>query len=371
MIRSLRISSPGKLILCGEHAVVYGKKALACAVNLRTYLSSSLTSEPIGLRFTLADLGMNISINQSDYNEYKRELTQDLSDLDALVDFLTNNQRAPNKQYSCVLFLLLSVAKELDWSVLSRYSAEIKSEIPLASGLGSSASFSVCLSTYMLLISGVLNIKIDKNISNNDLETINKYAFYLEKIFHGKPSGIDNSVSTFGSYIMFQKGNIDRFKSNVELPVLIVNSSIPKQTREQVQKVRNLYDKHTTAIECVFNAIDNIVDEFFSCLKAEDTTSLGQINELVRINQGLLYSIQISNYQLDSIVSLANKHGLSCKITGAGGGGCCFILLKRSSDESLPENDLSQLIENLQSQNFSPFQTKLGSNGVRIEQLEF
>jgi mevalonate kinase len=368
MYKHIELSAPGKLILCGEHSVVYGYKALATSIDLRTHLNAKQVSINDYFEINLVDLNnKTIKLDEKKFES----IMKTLSDYDEnLEEFIKNFQEndLDNKIANALKLMLFSFKDALKWNVLNGLKVEIKSDIPLASGLGSSASFSVVLSALFLILAGKIKIENQNILNQEHLDTINQHAYYIERLFHGKPSGIDNSVSTYGKYILFEKGQIiDKFESNIDLPVLIVNSMIPKQTVQQVSNVRCLYEKHTSIIECVFQSINSLVGKFVNILKQKTSSDsdLKQIEDLININQGLLYSLQISNTQLNLIINLAREFNLSCKITGAGGGGCCFILLHSSSIS----NDYNELIQKLTSHKFVPIKTKLGCNGIKIENL--
>lgn len=368
MFKLIQISSPGKLILCGEHAVVYGCKAIASAIGLRTHLKAYLSDTSKNFEFKLSDLNESIVIEQSMFDSLiEQHLINDKNDLDKLIESL--QAKNYGKPLESLLFMCLSLIDSLKWEDLSGLTVEIKSEMPLASGLGSSASYSVCLAALFLILSKKIRVESELSFNNDQLNTINNYAFHIEKIFHGRPSGIDNSISTYGNYILFEKGSIsDRFSSSLDLPVLIVNSCVPKQTKEQVAKVRVLYDKHKPVIESLIGAIGCLVEEFLSILKSGNESNYLDLNELITINHGILYSFHVSNTELNTIANLAQKFNLNCKITGSGGGGCSFILLKNSQNQAC--NSVDDLVSLLEENNFVPFKTKLGCSGVRIDKLE-
>jgi mevalonate kinase len=382
---NLNLSAPGKLILSGEHSVVYGKKAIACSLDLRTYLSVKCLAENEKnvCMFHLRDLSRSIKIDEELYLKLIESFTRLQDSLkqkpcaraeesfEEIMNFLSSNENSQleDKQLNCIKFLLLSLHDHLKWPRLVGSVINIKSDIPLSAGLGSSASFSVCLAAFFLLAADRIQLSpIPSKFENDHLELINRYAFQLERIFHGKPSGLDNSLSTYGRYVLFEKGRIlESFESALELPVLIVDSGLPKNTLHQVNMVKCLLEKHKPIIESLMNTIDLIVDKFLNVLKGID--NMCDLGELIEINQGILYALQVSHVQLNEIVNLAEKYGnFAAKITGAGGGGCCFILLmNRKSRALVDQSVVDQLMAKLQEENFRPFLAKLGVEGVRVD----
>ena len=104
----------------------------------------------------------------------------------------------------------------------------------------------------------------------------------IEKIFHGRPSGIDNTVATYGNYVIYAKGeegkqSVDKFKASetIDLRVLVVDSGVPKDTRQQVANVRKLYERHTSVCEGLLSSVDGIVEKFVKILKGEYEDGLG------------------------------------------------------------------------------------------------
>lgn len=244
----------GKIILCGEHAVVYGKKAVASAINLRTYLKITLENSSFEIRY----LDKCINLNENEFNSLNEyNFNEDLNHLIAYLNQTTNG----DKVYDAVRFVLLTFQQTLNWQILNKLKIEINTEIPIGSGLGSSASLAVCLSSAFLILSNKISLK-ELSFTMTDLDQINKYAYYIEKLFHGNPSGIDNTVSTYGNFLIYKKGtDIETFKSNHNLKILIVNSCVPKKTLEQVAKVRTLYEKYTPLVELLLESIDCLVNQ--------------------------------------------------------------------------------------------------------------
>lgn len=363
MFKRVEISAPGKLILCGEHAVVYGRKAIAAAINSRTHLiATSTTDNDTRNEFilNLNDISQTITINQASFKSIQQSITS--NDLQEILNHVLNSSSNESKHYKAIIFMLLS-NRGINWDIFCNLTVNVSSEIPLGSGLGSSASFSVCISAFLLILSGKVLLK--NEWSEHELELINSHAFCLEKIFHGKASGIDNTVATFGDYILFEKGEIVKFSSNQKLPLLVVNSGMPKNTMEQVLKVRSLYEKQTEICEHIFDAIDKIVIDFLRILRHNEANVAiaSDVQDLITMNHGLLCALQVSNLGLNTIVGLAEQCGFAGKLTGSGGGGCCLILL-RSNEDSM------QMIEKLDEMRFEHFEVaNLGSPGVRVDDV--
>lgn len=362
MFKEFKLSAPGKLILCGEHAVVYGRKALASAIDLRTNLEVQQIPDLDQFILELKDIQQTICIDQKAFDsikQLKKELN--LDNLEQVLNHVSaHGGTDETKHYRAVKFMLLSVT-DINWTDVHALRTTITSEIPLGSGLGSSASFATCLSALFLILSKQIALTtMDSSWSQKELDLVNAFAFQVERIFHGIPSGIDNTVATFGEYIIFEKGAITKLKSNLELPVLIVNSGMPKDTMIQVAKVRTLYGKHPQICEHVFDVIEKVVDEFVQVLA--EGGSQEKLSDLVALNHGLLCSLQVSNLVLDTIVGAARASGYAGKMTGGGGGGCCLILMGDQTHDN-------QLVHKLDEKGFKTFSASLGSSGLRLDSL--
>jgi len=226
---------------------------------------------------------------------------------------------------------------------------EIWSDIPIGVGLGSSAAISVACTT-------ALNNLFDLRL---DLGGISSIAFEAEKITHGTPSGIDNTISTYGGALFYKKGKIKRIEIPIEIPLLIVNSGIARDTKTQVSNVRTLYKKYPSIIKHIFNAIDAI------SLKMENALRLKQIQiiaELMNYNQDFLRLLGVSSDALETLINQLKLGGASgVKLTGAGGGGCVIALLESNI---VKKNCITQL----QSQGFTYYDTKISEIGAKVQE---
>ena len=257
----IEISAPGKLILCGEHAVVYGKKALACATNLRTHLKAQKTINITYFIINFNDINEILTIDKNQFNTYSNVRLNDDDE---------RNNSIYTKSLKPIILMFNLLQNELTWQHLSGMHIEIHSQIPVGAGLGSSAALAACLAAFFLKL---LN-------KSNDLVLVNECAFQIEKLFHGRPSGIDNSVAIYGGFVLYENGQIGKkFVSN-DIRVLVVDTGVPKDTKQQVANVRKLYERHMNVCECLMNGIDGLVDKFVKLL---DVDKQSERDETVRI----------------------------------------------------------------------------------------
>ncbi|KAF2539266.1 hypothetical protein F2Q68_00018809 [Brassica cretica] len=241
----------------------------------------------------------------------------------------------------------------------------ITTELPYGSGLGSSAAFCVALTS--ALIASSISDKTHRegwsSLDETNLELLNKWAFEGEKIIHGKPSGIDNTVSAYGNMIKFCSGEITRLQSNMPLRMLITNTKVGRNTKALVSGVSERTVRHPDAMKSVFNAVDSISKELAAIIQSKDQNSVTEkeesIKELMEINQGLLQSMGVSHSSIDTVIRTTLKHKLTSKLTGAGGGGCVLTLLPTGTV-------VDKVVEELESSGFQCFSASIGGNGAEI-----
>ena len=318
---SISYSAPGKVILFGEHAVVYGFAAIAIAIELR----AQCTIVP-SLSKTPSILTPDLFPNKRFKIDKGSSLPSSLRAIEFLIrEILTNKE---SKYYPLI---------------------EITSEIPPSAGLGSSAAVAVSL---ISSLHAFLNTKCS-------LDEINKMAFEAEKIIHGSPSGIDNSISTFGGGVFYEKGVRRKIPiDNKSCFFVIINSLVPRNTKDVVEKVKQRRDENKQEIDQIFEDIQTISTQGEMSLKKGDHERTGA---LMSENQHLLEKLGVGHSELTKIIRLVDKHGaLGRKLTGAGEGGCIVALFD-------DYQKTQQAINTLKESGFQAFITNISTEGVRNE----
>lgn len=225
---------------------------------------------------------------------------------------------AADKKTKMALEVLRKLTKTPNFKI-----GAIKSEIPPASGLGFSAAFSVAA---VRAISNEFHLDLtDRRVCD--------FSFAAEKIFHGSPSGIDNTLAAFGGAIVFQKkpkGNLIRpLRIGSPLHLLLIDSGVKSGTKIMVDKVGAFKKQNEKIFTKLLEAESLIVARAIDSIKKGD---LRQLGALMNVNHGLLGAIGVSHVENERIVALARKHGaLGAKIAGAGGGGFCVALMKNKA----------------------------------------
>ena len=360
------VSAPGKVIVFGEHAVVYGKAAIAASISLRSYLlvttlsksqrSVTLVFPDIGLDHTwlIEDLPWNLFKSPSKKQRYfdlVNTLDQDL--VDSLKPHLANvsihraEQTRKIHQNAALTFLYLFLSLHNSSAPASIYT--LRSTIPIGAGLGSSASISVCISAAILKQIHVLSGPHDDQPieeSELQLERINHWAFVGELCIHGNPSGVDNTVSTRGKAVLFKRENyakppkVTPIPKFPELPLLLVDTRHPKSTAVEVAKVAERKRVYTDITDKTLDSIHEVTMSAYRLINSPnfDPTSiqnLDHLGTLFTMNHGHLVSLGVSHPKLEYIRELVDYSGIGwTKLTGAGGGGCAITLLRPLSESS-------------------------------------
>ncbi len=392
MMSAFMVSAPGKVIVYGEHAVVYGKAAMAAAISLRSYLlvtTLSKSQRTITLRFPDIGLGHTWEIDALPWSKFshptKKKSYYDLvTSLDpelveALQPHLSNispeaspeNRKIHQAAASAFLYLFLSLASQDFHGCIYT----LRSTLPIGAGLGSSASITVCLSAAILLqLRTLAGPHPDQPRKEVELQTerINRWAFVGEMCIHGNPSGVDNTVSTFGKAVVFKRHDYSKpptvtplFKFP-ELPLLLVNTKQQRSTAIEVGKVAALKKEQPVVTEHVLDAIDKVTEAAHTQIGKhydELDNSTQVLGELMKMNHGLLVSLGVSHPRLERIRELVDYAGIGwTKLTGAGGGGSAITLLKPNNTHA----DLKELEAKLDAEDFERFETTLGGDGVGV-----
>ena len=288
-------SAPGKVILFGEHAVVYGKPAIAVPV---TEVQVIVTAEP-------APLGSG--------------LTLVASNLDKSFRLSTASQDEPLAAAARFTLAHLSVP-EPDATLI------ISSTIPIAGGLGSGTAVSTAI------------VRTLARFLDRPLKTVEVSAlvFKVEKIHHGTPSGIDNTVIAYEQPVYFVRGQpIQRLNVITPFTLLIGNTGTRSPTKKAIEHVRRGRKRDPARYDALFDQIGDIVDEAHQAIEAGDVDALGP---LMDDNHELLIKVGVSSPKLDKLVEAARFAGaMGAKLSGAGRGGNMIALVEDDVIEEVAE----------------------------------
>ena len=280
----VKASAPGKAILFGEHAVVYGKPAIAMAINKRTCVKV-LDTHNDNININVTDLGITGSI---DFD--KRTIISDSS------------------KKGILKYILESLKKTHDGSGLE---INIDVNIPIGGGLGSSAAVTVAT---IAAVSAY-------NEMNLSREEIAKYAHEVELEVQKSASPLDTTISTYGGLIYLEKDAEDIVQLDIDydIPVVIGCTDTRGNTGKLVEAVRIRRDIYPEIIHPVIDSIETITEDAKKAILNNDKKRIG---ELMNINHGLLDALGVNTKELSSMVYTARNAGAcGSKITGAGGGG--------------------------------------------------
>lgn len=304
----ITVSAPAKIHLLGEHAVVYGKPAILTTVNLR----------------------VSVTISKAQPNPHPlRKIIEPI------------------------------IKRELKIKKIPAYRLTISSQIPIRAGLGSSAAVSAA---YIASLLSFLKVKWD-------LELINKLAYAAEKVFHGNPSGGDNSTVVCGGLVWFRKETADlkliqplnfTIPTKVAKNFVLINTGTPKEsTKDMVVGVRELYEKNPKLVNKFLEDQEKLVRDLLPTIQESNE------NELIRIireGERNLESIGVVSKYVSSIIRTIEKSGGAAKICGAGG-------KTKATGVLLCYHPTPAVIENIaKSQGLAYFSTRLGVEGLRKEE---
>ena len=288
-------SAPGKIILFGEHAVVYGRPALAVPVT-QVQATATVSENSRG----------GVWVEAPNIN-----LSSELSGL------------ALDHPLAAVINSVFSTLRITHPPACTVY---LQSTIPVAAGLGSGAAVSVAI---LRALSAFLGTPLPD-------ERVNKLAFEAEKLHHGTPSGIDNSVVTYARPVYFVKGRpIKTFRVGAAFTIVIGDTGISAPTKESVGAVRSLHAADPSRWEKIFDRVGEIVWDARQAIERGDTADLGT---LMDANHALLKEMTVSSTELDHLVETARASGaLGAKLSGGGRGGNMLALIPKENAPALAE----------------------------------
>ena len=291
-------SAPGKVILFGEHAVVYGYPAIAAPVSQVRATARVVAGAVDGVRIVARDLGETYWLAQAPQED-------PLAAAVRLVQATLALPRLPNLTIS------------------------VRSNIPIASGMGSGAATTAALIRALLL-----------HLERPDLAQaahVSDLTYEIEKIHHGTPSGIDNTVVTFEKPVYFVRRQpenlVETFPVAQPLHLLIGDTGVRSSTRDVVGDVRRQWQADPARFQGLFAACGRIAE---AARQAIEAGKLNQLGVFMQENQAWLREMSVSAPELEWLVETAVAAGaLGAKLSGAGRGGNMIALVMPEQEEAV------------------------------------
>jgi mevalonate kinase len=288
------------VILFGEHFVVAGNAAIAMAVNLVNHVTASLRDD-LKIRINSTELGGAGVFDNAEFSPENPAVNREL--LEPVRVAAAAGLRAIDSK--------------------TGLNIDVTTNVPISVGLGSSASVAVATI-------GAVTSLLDRPIEK---ERIRELASESERLLHGNPSGIDQTIVTNGGVIRFQRGKGFTWLPTREgFSLLIGNTRIRRSTGTVVARVLSFRDHNPARFAELADHVATIVKQAESALSRGDLERLGS---LMNENQNLLTEVGASSEELDRLITVARDSGaFGAKLTGAGGGGCMITVAhERSRDK--------------------------------------
>jgi mevalonate kinase len=283
-------TAPGKVILVGEHAVVYGRPAIAAPV-WQTLATATIRSAAPGAGCSIfaGDIDLRLRLGEAAAEEPLAVVTR-------------------------LALAQLGIHQEPDWQI------DLRSDIPIASGMGSGAALSTAL---VRAIFGQCGVVVDA-------AAISALVYESERFYHGAPSGIDNTVVAYGQPIWFVKGQPpEPFAAITPLLLAIADTGIRSPTKETVGYVRRAWQQDPNRYEAIFEEIAAVVKAARRAMEQGDRAALGKQFDA---NQMLLESLGVSSAPLRKLLAAARSAGaLGAKLSGGGRGGNIIALVQEDT----------------------------------------
>ncbi|KAG6373417.1 Cys/Met metabolism PLP-dependent enzyme-domain-containing protein [Boletus reticuloceps] len=375
------VSSPGKVILFGEHAVVYGMPALAASVSLRCYAIATphLSSRTVGVHFIDIEagdkeggFGYEWDIDSLPWGAVP--VASQASEVPLDLEFLEEISRVAlpeaSGSHACqaslaFLYLYMVFVKELESTARPSFTLSVRATLPVGAGLGSSAAFSVCTATSLMLITGRISLpspsdpgpsssrqqpdRLSKSLADTLPYTVGDFCIRNPIPSEGKEGGMV-SIEGFTSH---------RF--------LLTDTRVPRNTKELVGSVGKQKVEEPERVGKVLNDIQVVVEKASSVLSGSGGKE--SLAALIDENHRLLDRLRVSHPSLEAVrrITGADPYNLATKLTGAGGGGCAVTLIP----DGFSSSKLTPLISALESEQFTSetfrtYLTEVGGLGLGI-----
>ena len=334
-----RSRASGKIILFGEHAVVYGQPALAVPVN-ELFAEAEVSNIPrAGIWVNAPDIGLH----EEPFGRLAPEhplatvINSVFSTLGIVI--ASEAKQSPTQRGGLPRRERTAPRNDVDGIKI-----KITSTIPIASGLGSGAAVSVAI---IRALSAHLGQPLDD-------EQVNEIAYEVEKIHHGTPSGIDNTVVTYGKPVFFaltpgplakhtRKGApsgrgepiIKTLHVAKPFTIIIADTGIPAPTKKSVADVRKLWKQNPQKMNVLFAAVGSIARTARQSIEGGFSERLGP---LMNENHRILREMDVSSPELDRLTEASLRVGaFGAKLSGGGRGGNMIALSTKENAPAIAE----------------------------------
>jgi mevalonate kinase len=317
-----KASAPAKIILFGEHFVVYGNPAILASINRR------ITVETAKGKDGKVTIRSEIAAGEFDGSTFK------------LIE--GSNARASLEPIYFAARQALAAKKQQ-----AGLEVDIVSDIPYGVGLGSSAA---------ALVATIA--AVDSLLGKADRKKICESAIEAERIIHKNSSGADCYVSTFGGLIQYSKGQeYKKIDAKAKLFLVIGDTGIKHNTGELVSSVRKLKEANQMVFAGLMSQSKDICNQALAALNNGNVDYLGM---LMNENQLLLERLGVSHEKADELIDVARRAGaLGAKITGAGGGGAIIAL-------AATKEDSEAIAAGIKEAGYNAFEVEIDSKGLLI-----
>lgn len=358
-MKKIHVSAPGKLHLLGEHVVVYGKPTVITSVDKRCFVKITarrdkkieIVSENLKASKLLTEKEVVVKTKDA---QVRWETYVKTNDMPLLKSITSDPLGFP-------VIVIGETLKYLKKSLPSGFKLSIKSDIPISSGMGSSAALSVS-------IAGAVSLLFDKALNK---EAVNEIAYLSEQKKHGFPSGGDNAACCFGGLIWYRKETPDlkiikpvlfSFPKRLLKNFVAVHTGTPfESTGEMVSLVKNLYKEKPEFVENILLSQERLVRELLSAIRSGDET---MIIRIIIAGERNLESLGVVSNSTKAFIRKIGSMGGAAKICGAGGKtkGSGMVLVYCPYKKSVEK--IAKL------NNFSLIELSLGVEGLREEKYE-
>ncbi len=283
----------GKVVLLGEHAVVYGRHAIAVPIPMRIKALVEDCDEGIHLMIPRWGIEYQFTVNPRERHSFERSAG-------VMLDALGLSGRSMR--------------------------IEVFPEVPRSMGLGGSAAMAVAIVR-----------ALDKHfrLGLSDAE-VNRLAFESEKVAHGTPSGLDNTLACYGRPLVYRPGEpplVEPLNIKEPIPIVIGMTGHEGLTAKTVGRVKEAWKQEQKLYERIFDQIDTLVLRGVQAIQDHDMEALGK---LMNVCHGMLNALQVSTPELEQLVDIARESGaLGAKLTGGGGGGSIIALCDGNGTDSV------------------------------------